>query len=107
MIPKLFFVVVVVVVVGWMNVLIKFVSSIDFTKGRNLLWNVIDEPGFFSESDKGKIQSRFVKVNKKPTLLNVFQYFSLRNIPFFVNECIVNWGTSLLYCHHHLRITSP
>lgn len=67
-------------------------QSTENKEGRNILWDVIDEHEFFSESDKEKIKLRFLKVNKPPTLLHTFQYFSLRNIPPYVNECIVNWG---------------
>jgi hypothetical protein len=46
----------------------------------------------FSEKERIKITRSFAAIQKEPTVINLFRYFSVNSIPQYVNDFIVNWG---------------
>ncbi len=46
----------------------------------------------FSDKERAKITKSFATIQKEPTVINLYRYFSVNSIPHYVNEFIVNWG---------------
>eukprot|EP00029_Vermamoeba_vermiformis_P007886 TRINITY_DN3539_c0_g1_i2.p1 TRINITY_DN3539_c0_g1~~TRINITY_DN3539_c0_g1_i2.p1 ORF type:complete len:401 (+),score=80.93 TRINITY_DN3539_c0_g1_i2:441-1643(+) len=61
---------------------------LDQNKQTNLLSTLMP----FTDKERAKITKSFAAIQKEPTVINLYRYFSINSIPHYVNEFIVNWA---------------